>query len=124
MAAAVAVVAAGLIACGGASSVAKKDTSGGTELATITAQNTSFSTSSITVAAAAATIVSFRNNDTVAHTFTVFDSEDFTGDIVADSGPVPPGETSEVTVLFGKPGKHAFRCQIYPQLMQGYVFVQ
>ena len=122
--AAATVVAAGLIACGGASSVAKKDTSGGTELATITAQNTSFSTSSITVPAAAATIVSFRNNDTVAHTFTVYDGEDFSSEIVADSGHVLPGETTDVTVLFGRPGKHVFQCQIYPQLMRGYILVQ
>jgi plastocyanin len=134
LAAAVAGVAAVLIACGGPSSTApsstvpkstvEKDKSGGTELATITAQNSSFSINSITAPAGAATIVTFQNNDSVAHTFTVFDGEDFTGEIVADSGPVPPSETSEVTVLFGRPGRHGFRCQIHPQLMKGVLVVE
>lgn len=129
MVAAVAGVAAVLIACNGPSSTVpnstvKKDKSAGTELATITAQSTSFSINSITAPAGAATIVTFQNNDSMEHTFTVFDGEDFTGEIVADSGPVLPSETSEVTVLFGRPGKHGFRCQIHPQLMKGVLVVE
>jgi plastocyanin len=117
-------LAAGPVACGGAGETSKREKSGATALAIISAQDKSFSPDSITVPAAAATIISFRNNDTVAHTFTVFDREDFTGEIVADSGPVLQGEVSEVTVLFGSPGRHAFQCQIHPQLMHGILVVE
>lgn len=121
---AVLAIAAGAMACGASDKASKQDETAISEVVTVTAQNKSFTPDSITVPAGAATTVVFRNDDTVEHTFTVFDGSDSGGEVVADSGRVLPGETTEVIMLFGRPGTNAFQCQIHPNRMQGHIGVQ
>lgn len=90
---------------------------------TITVHGRAFSPDQLALAAGATATITLQNGSAEAHTLTVYLGANPEGTVVGDTGEVAPGETGQVTLLFTS-GKHAFRCTIHPQQMQGVIDVR
>ncbi|WP_054848506.1 cupredoxin domain-containing protein [Methanoculleus chikugoensis] len=90
----------------------------------LTAENTAFNTSTITVPAGANVTVHFVNKDDgISHNFAVYDSNlrsrsIFVGDIITG-----PAETNYTFTAPSEPGTYYFQCDVHPS-MNGNFIVQ
>lgn len=91
---------------------------------TVVAKDTSYSPARIEVATGGTTTITLDNQDSVAHTLTVYLGASPKGDVAADTGEVGAGDEGEAVVLFSKAGEHAFRCEIHPDKMRGTLVVR
>lgn len=89
----------------------------------VTARDRHFTPESISVRSGAATDITFENDSTEQHTFTVYLGARLDGTVVGDTGDVAPGDRGELSLLFTK-GTHAFECRIHPQQMHGVIVVE
>ena len=117
------VLGVGLAACSGetatssapaaTSSAAASDdgAAGGLE---ITAADLLFSTDTLTAPAGEDFVVTFTNNDTVPHNFSVYTEEG--GDAIVTGDIINEGETDEVEVSALEPGTYFFMCDLHPEM--------
>ena len=84
------------------------------------AENSEFSTDEITVAAGSDVVIDFKNQDSLPHNFSVYDSED--AEEVVFRGDTVRGPEGEITYEFTAPetaGTYFFRCDVHPTDMTG-----
>ena len=93
----------------------------GATVVELSAQNTAFSTSSLTAQAGKAFVLRFDNKDPIAHNVGIYDAsgkEVFTGDIF----PGPKSVDYQVPAL--PAGTYKFQCDVHPTIMFGTLTVQ
>jgi len=91
----------------------------------LTAQNVTFSLSTITVPAGAHVVVNFTNQDAMPHDLAVY--TDSSARQVIFRGQIITGPNASVTYSFtapSQPGTYFFRCDVHPTLMMGQFVVQ
>ena len=86
---------------------------------TLTAQNTAFSSATLTAPAGSTIMMTFINKDTMPHNFALYTDSSaltkiFVGDILKTPGTVTYTFTAPST-----PGTYFFRCDVHPELMTG-----
>jgi plastocyanin len=85
----------------------------------LSAQNTAYSTTSLTLPPGEATI-DFKNQDTVAHNVHLFDGPDASSPSLFAGQIVPPGGSAQYKVTGLVTGKtYFFRCDVHPVQMTG-----
>ena len=89
-----------------------------TEL-TVVAKNTAFEPTSLTAAAGKDLTITFRNEDTTAHSFHLFGGT--AGEVKTDVKPGPSSDTLHVTLQV--PASYNFQCDVHPSVMKGTVVV-
>lgn len=89
----------------------------------VTARDRHFTPESISVRSGAAADITFENDSSEQHTFTVYLGGTPGGTVVGDTGDVAPGDRGELSLLFKK-GTHAFECKIHPSSMHGVIVVR
>lgn len=113
----------------GASSTASSSSTaaGGGSAATtidISAKDTKFDKSTITVPAGQQITVKFTNDDNIVHNFAVYDKKDgnelFTGDLFKG----PDVTKTETFTAPATPGNYYFQCDVHPDQMNGTLVVQ
>ena len=91
---------------------------------TVTAANIAYSPTDLTGKVGETTTIMLKNSDTVQHTLTVYEDEQFSKPVEgADTGRVAPGATGQFTITFDKAGDLYFRCEIHPAQMMGEISV-
>ena len=107
----------------GASSAAVPTAASGA--ATVTAKDFSFSPDKLAAREGRTLNVTFQNNGSVSHTFTVYTDEGFKTPLSgADSGSVVAGTNRTVAVAIpADSGDLYFRCEIHPSAMKGEISV-
>lgn len=80
---------------------------------TISATEMAFDTDALT-APAGSVVVTFTNNDTVPHNFSVYTEEG--GDAIAQGEIIDGGETDEVDLGELEPGTYYFVCDLHPEM--------
>jgi plastocyanin len=86
---------------------------------TVVAKDTAFNPTSLTAAAGEELTITFRNDDTVAHSFHLFGGS--AGDVKTDVKPGPSTETLHVTLRV--PASYSFQCDVHPNKMKGAIVV-
>lgn len=81
---------------------------------TITAEEMVFSTDALTAQAGGEIVVTFTNNDTVPHNFSVYTEEG--GDVIAIGDIINEGQTDEVSLGELAPGSYYFVCDLHPEM--------
>lgn len=81
---------------------------------TITAAEMVFSTDALTAQAGGEIVVTFTNNDTVPHNFSVYTEEG--GDSIATGEVINEGQTDEVSLGELAPGTYYFVCDLHPEM--------
>ncbi|HZN13640.1 MAG TPA: cupredoxin domain-containing protein [Acidimicrobiales bacterium] len=89
-----------------------------TEL-TVVAKNTAFEPTTLTAAAAKALTITFRNEDTIQHSFHLFGGT--AGDIKTEIKAGP--STEDVHVTLNVPTSYSFQCDVHPGVMKGTIVV-
>lgn len=102
-------------------------TTGGSEASTtinLTAKDTKFDQSTITVPAGQQITINFTNDDDVIHNFAVYDKPDgnelYTGDLFKG----PDVTKSDTFTAPATPGNYYFQCDVHPDQMNGTLIVQ
>jgi len=81
---------------------------------TITAAEMEFSTDALTAQAGGEIVVTFTNNDTVPHNFSVYTEEG--GDVIATGEIINEGQSDEVNLGELAPGTYYFVCDLHPEM--------
>ena len=79
----------------------------------ISAADMAFDTDALT-APAGSVVVTFTNNDTIPHNFSVYTEEG--GDAIAQGKVINEGETDEVELGELEPGTYYFVCDLHPEM--------
>ncbi len=91
----------------------------------LTAKNSAFNTSTITVPAGSNVTISFDNLDTgVEHNFALYETAEATKKIYDGDEIVGPAEITYNFIAPDKPGTYFFRCDDHPEKMTGQFVVQ
>jgi plastocyanin len=88
----------------------------------VTADNLAFSVETITAPAGEAFTVTFTNNESVPHNFSVYTEEG--GDEIAIGNVIGEGETDEIAIDALEPGEYFFVCDVHAQEMTGTLVVE
>jgi plastocyanin len=91
--------------------VASDGQTGGLE---ISAADMAFDTDTLTAQAGGEIVVTFTNNDTVPHNFSVYTEEG--GEPIAQGDIINGGETDEVNLGDLEPGTYYFVCDLHPEM--------
>jgi plastocyanin len=89
-----------------------------TEL-TVVAKNTTFDLDSLTAPAGEALTITFRNEDSIPHSFHLFGGS--AGDVKTDIKPGPTTDTLHVTLH--APSSYTYQCDVHPTKMKGTLVV-
>lgn len=85
----------------------------------ITAADMAFDTDTLTAPAGEEIVVTFTNNDTVPHNFSVYTEEG--GEAIATGDIINEGETDEVELGTLEPGTYYFVCDLHPEMNGSFV---
>jgi plastocyanin len=88
----------------------------------VTADNLAFSVETITAPAGEAFTVTFTNNESVPHNFSVYTEEG--GDEIAIGNVIGEGETDEIAIDALEPGEYFFVCDVHAQEMTGTLVIE
>jgi plastocyanin len=117
-----AVVCGVLPACGRGQDPALDETKGAgparTDL-TVTAKDTKFSPTTLTAPAGKELTITFKNEDTIAHSFHLEGGT--AGEIKTDPKPGPTTDTLKATL--NVPAKYSYFCDVHPKAMTGSIVV-
>ena len=86
---------------------------------TLVAKNTAFSPTTLTAAAGKDLTITFRNDDSIPHSFHLFGGS--AGDVKTDPKAGPNSETLHVTLRV--PATYNFQCDVHPTTMKGTIIV-
>lgn len=86
---------------------------------TVVAKNTAFTPTVLTAAAGKDLTITFRNDDSIAHSFHLFGGS--AGDAKTDPKAGPDTETLHITLRV--PASYSFQCDVHPSVMKGTVVV-
>lgn len=117
-----AVVCVVLPACGRGQDPALDESKGAgpaqTEL-TVTAKDTKFSPTTLTAPAGKELTITFKNEDTIPHSFHLEGGT--AGEVKTDIKPGPTTDTLKTTL--NVPAKYTFQCDVHPKAMTGSIIV-
>ena len=103
---------------GGTAAAPGEDQGGGGGGVTISASNVQFDTNELTFPADEATTLTFNNEDSVEHNFSIYETEDAEKDIFVGQN-VGPGSTTDYEIPATPAGEYFFRCDLHPSAMVG-----
>jgi plastocyanin len=86
---------------------------------TITAADMVFDTDTLTAPAGEEIVVTFTNNDSVPHNFSVYTEEG--GEAIATGDVINEGQTDEVELGALEPGTYYFVCDVHPEMNGSFV---
>ena len=86
---------------------------------TVVAKNTAFTPTVVTAAAGKELTITFRNDDSIAHSFHLFGGS--AGDVKTDPKAGPDSETLHITLRV--PASYFFQCDVHPAVMKGTIAV-
>jgi len=97
---------------------------GGGGPATITAKDTAFQPTDLTVTGGGQLTIHFDNQDAVTHNIAFFNGSDATAPVLFRGDPVSGPATKDYTFAAPPPGTYFFHCDFHPQQMTGKLIVK
>ncbi len=103
---------------GGGTAAPAEDGHGGGGGLTISASNVQFDTNELTFPADEATTLTFNNEDSVEHNFSIYETEDAEADIFVGRN-IGAGASTDYEIPATPAGEYFFRCDLHPTAMVG-----